>query len=64
LGLLAAVVLYNWTEAAFGTYNPIWFAFYLIALDYPRTDLTTAQSTIGVAGPEESSEFAYAKEEP
>jgi len=64
LGLLAAVVLYNWTEAAFGTYNPIWFAFYLIAINYPRTDLTTAQSTVGVAAPEEGSEFAYAQEEP
>jgi len=64
LGLLAAVVLYNWTEAGFGTYNPIWFAFYLIAINYPRTDLTTAQSTVGVAAPEEGSEFAYAQEEP
>ena len=27
LGFLAAVILYNWTEAAFKTLNPIWFAF-------------------------------------
>jgi hypothetical protein len=62
VGFLAAVVLYNWTEAAFGSYNPIWFAFYLIAMDYPRTALTTAQPL--VATREESREFAYVEEEP
>ena len=62
VGFLAAVVLYNWTEAAFGTFNPIWFAFYLIAMDYPRTALATAQPF--VVTQEESREFVYAEEEP
>ena len=62
LGFLAAVVLYNWTEAAFKTTNPIWFVFYLIAMDYPRTHLTTAQASVGVARSEESRELAYAQE--
>jgi O-antigen ligase len=62
LGFLAALVLYNWTEAAFKTLNPLWFAFYLIAMDYPRILLATAQSSVVGAGSEESQEFVYAEE--
>jgi O-antigen ligase len=61
LGFLAAVVLYNWTEAAFRPFNPICFVFYLIAMEYPRTHLTAAQPPVGVARSEESREFAYAE---
>jgi len=64
LGFLAAVVLYNWTEAAFKTLSPVWFAFYIIAMDYPRAHLTTTQPSVEVTGPEESREFAYAEGEP
>src|SRR6266480_3385516 len=63
LGFLAAVVLYNWTEGAFKMLHPVWFVFYIIAMDYPRTHLTTAQSSVGVARSEESREFAYAEGE-
>jgi len=59
LGFLAAVVLYNWTEAAFKTVNPIWFVFYLIAMDYPRTYLTTAQPSFESARSQDDPEFAY-----
>ena len=59
LGLLAAVILYNWTEAAFKTVNPIWFVFYLIALDYPRAYLTGGESSVGVERSEKDMEFAY-----
>jgi O-antigen ligase len=59
LGFLAAVILYNWTEAAFKTLNPIWFVFYLIALDYPRAYLPVADSSGGVAKSEKDMEFAY-----
>ena len=62
LGFLMAVVLYNWTEAAFKTLNPIWFAFYLIAMDYPRIRFATAQASVGVQSGEESRELVYAKE--
>ena len=51
LGFLAAVVLYNWTEAGFATFSPIWFVFYIIAIDYPRAHLTTAESSVEVASP-------------
>jgi hypothetical protein len=63
LGFLAAVVLYNWTEAAFKTLSAVWLVFYLIAMDYPRTYLGTAQPSGGVARSEESKEFAYAEGE-
>jgi len=62
LGFLATVILYNWTEAAFKTLNPIWFVFCLIAMDYPRTYLATAQPSLRPGRPEESSELAYAQE--
>jgi exopolysaccharide production protein ExoQ len=64
LGFLAAVILYNWTEAAFRTLSPIWFAFYLIAMDYPRTLLGTARPSVGVARSKENREFAYTEEAP
>jgi len=62
LGFLAAVVLYNWTEAAFKTLHPVWFVFYIIALNYPRTHLTVAESSVGVATSEKDVEFAYVEE--
>ena len=62
LGFLAALVLYNWTEAAFRTLSPLWFAFYLIATDYPRILLATAQSSVVGAGSEENQQFVYAEE--
>jgi O-antigen ligase len=60
LGFLAAVVVYNWTEAAFKTLNPIWFVFYLIAMDYPRRFVTAQASEVESA--EETSELVYAEE--
>ena len=36
IGFLAAIVVYNWTEAAFKTIHFVFFAFYIIALDYPK----------------------------
>jgi exopolysaccharide production protein ExoQ len=62
LGFLAALVLYNWTEAAFKTLSPLWFAFYLIATDYPRIHLATTEPSVGVESPEESEELVYAEE--
>jgi exopolysaccharide production protein ExoQ len=62
LGFLAALILYNWTEAAFKTLSPLWFVFYLIATDYPRILLASAQSSDEVESPEESRELVYADE--
>jgi O-antigen ligase len=63
LGFLAAVVLFNWTERGVGTYSPTWFIFFIIAMDYPRTHLPTAEPSVRVARAEERREFAYAEEE-
>ena len=35
LGLVVAVIAYNWTEAVFKNITAMWFVFYLVALDYP-----------------------------
>ena len=59
LGFLAALILYNWTEAAFKTLSPLWFVFYLIATDYPRILLASAQASDGVESREESRELVY-----
>jgi O-antigen ligase len=63
LGFLVALILYNWTEAAFKTLSPLWFVFYLIATDYPRIHVATAEASVGVESPEESGELLYAKEQ-
>ena len=63
LGFFAAIVLHAITERTFGSGQPLWFVFYIIALDYPRTYLMTAQPSVRVARSEESREFAYAEEE-
>jgi exopolysaccharide production protein ExoQ len=60
LGFLAAIVLYNWTEAAFKTLNPIWFAFYLIAMDYPRPQIAPSEQSSGITGREEGMEMDFA----
>jgi exopolysaccharide production protein ExoQ len=63
LGFFCAIIIYNWTEAAFKTVSAIWFIFYIIAMDYPRSHLASAQSSVGLGGSEEALEFAYAEEE-
>ena len=63
LGFLAAVVLWNWAEGVFDSFSPLWFVFYIIALDYPRTHVATVQPSVGAARSEVSREFAYAKED-
>jgi exopolysaccharide production protein ExoQ len=62
LGFLAALVLYNWTEAAFKTLSPLWFLFFLIATDYPRIWFGPAEASVEVGRSEESTELVYAQE--
>ena len=64
LGFLAAMVVYNWTEAAFKTVSATWFVFYIIAMDYPRSYLASAESSAGLAGSEEDMELAYVEGKP
>jgi exopolysaccharide production protein ExoQ len=53
LGFLVAIVVYNWTEAAFKSVSASWFIFYLVAMDYTRTFRTS---------PKSSAEFAQSKD--
>jgi O-antigen ligase len=43
LGFLAVFVFYNWTEAAIKALHPVWFVFYLIAMDYPKPQVETTK---------------------
>jgi O-antigen ligase len=62
LGFLVALILYNWTEAAFKTLTPLWFLFYLIAMDYPRIRFGPAEAPVQVGRSEESRELVYVQE--
>jgi O-antigen ligase len=64
LAFFVAVVVRGWTESTFKTSSALWFVFYIIAMEYPRTYLTTVQPSVRVARSEESREFAYAEGEP
>ena len=47
VGFLVAVIVYNWTEAAFKALHPVWFMFYIIALDYRRLRSSPAEILSG-----------------
>jgi exopolysaccharide production protein ExoQ len=61
LAILAAVVLYNWAESGFRRQHPIWFAFYLIALEYPWFRREHAVEPSKTAAVEEETELLYAE---
>jgi len=46
LGFLVAVIAYNWTEAAFKNISPLWFVFYIIAMDYPQCRLDVTRQSV------------------
>jgi exopolysaccharide production protein ExoQ len=58
LGILAAVIAYNWTEAGFRALNPVEQMFYIVALDYPKQKLKTIKRPVLVADEEEEAEPA------
>jgi O-antigen ligase len=62
LGFLAAVVAYNWTEAAFKNISAIWFVFYIIALDYRQPEFESFE-TIQTFQNEEDERLVYAEGE-
>ena len=61
LGFLIAVIVYNWTEAAFKNVSPTWFVFYLIALDYPLGRLAATDSLLDTRRSEEDATLVYAE---
>jgi O-antigen ligase len=62
LSLLAAILLYNWTEAAFKLLNGLWFIFYIIALQCPKGRLTSVETSFSTTESDEDRELAYAEE--
>lgn len=46
LAFLVAILFYNWTESALRALDPIYFVFYLIAMDYPRPQFDTSAQRV------------------
>jgi O-antigen ligase len=59
LGFLAAVVVFNWTEASFKGLSLVWFVFYVIAMDYPRPWLTAIEQPSEVPIETQEIELAF-----
>jgi exopolysaccharide production protein ExoQ len=56
VSFLFAVLVYNWTEASFKALHPVWFVFYIIALDYPKPQQNLApQPAESIYDPAETS---------
>jgi exopolysaccharide production protein ExoQ len=56
LGFLTAVVFYNWTEVSFRGLSLVWFAFYIIAMEYPDLRFGSRESSFDSLGSEEDVE--------
>src|SRR4029453_712139 len=61
ISFFTVLLVYNWTEAGFKTLHPMWFMFFMIAVDYPRSFLSNADSSIHIASSESDVEFTYAE---
>jgi exopolysaccharide production protein ExoQ len=61
LGLFLGFLVLGWGETVFDQMGAVWFVFYIIALDCPRTHVATVQPSVGIARSEVSREFAYAE---
>jgi O-antigen ligase len=59
LAFLVAVVFYNWTEATFRGLSLVWFAFYIIALDYLNFGYEPVVRSFEAVALEEETELAY-----
>ena len=44
IAFLCALLIYDWTESAFKALHPMWFVFYITALDYPKREQQVAVS--------------------
>jgi exopolysaccharide production protein ExoQ len=61
LGLLVAIIVYNWTEAAFKNVSPTWFIFYIIALDNPMAQVAAADQPMDTGYSGEDEKLIYAE---
>jgi hypothetical protein len=58
LGFLAVVVVANWTEASFRGLSPVWFVFYIIAMDYSEPLFPSVEGPSQSGAPELAVELA------
>jgi len=49
IAFLCALLIYDWTESAFKALHPMWFVFYITALDYPKKEQQVAVSPAEIA---------------
>jgi exopolysaccharide production protein ExoQ len=62
-GFLTAVIFANWTEAKFRGLSVLWFAFYIIAIDYPKLVYKSSEGHDATQDLDEESEPAYVSAE-
>jgi exopolysaccharide production protein ExoQ len=58
-GFLTAAILANWTETKFRGLSVLWFAFYIIAIDYPRLAYESSEEHDATREPNDELEPAY-----
>jgi O-antigen ligase len=58
LGFLVVVVVANWTEVSFRGLSPIWFVFYIIAMDYSNPLFSSVEEPCERFAPESEMELA------
>jgi exopolysaccharide production protein ExoQ len=63
LGLLVALIVYNWTEASFTALHPLWFVFFLITTDYQRYADGFAETGRGLESSAAQADWIYDEEE-
>ncbi len=53
LAYLVAILIYNWSEAAFRTHSVPFFVFFLAAIDYPKPQFAAAEQSLDTGGSED-----------
>jgi exopolysaccharide production protein ExoQ len=64
MGYLIAIIAYNWTEASFRRVSPLWFVFYIIAMEYRHPEIPSAEELTDTDQDEEDVGLVYAPEGP
>jgi len=65
LGVLFAIIVYNYTEATFQALHPLWTLFYLIATDFPTAESVTSEGSLaGLDTPVTGQGFRWALNAP
>lgn len=59
ISVLAAIIVYNWPEAAFKGLSPLWFLFYIIAMEYSGRQAALDEPLKNADGATREAELAY-----